>query len=72
MNNKELKYWIGFSFIPGIGRVRLGQLENYFGSLAAAWQAPASELKKAHLDDSVVRAVLDGVPNFLWTKSWRK
>jgi DNA processing protein len=62
MNNKELKYWIGFSFIPGIGRVRLGQLENYFGSLAAAWQVPASELKKAHLDDGVVRAVVEWRP----------
>jgi Predicted Rossmann fold nucleotide-binding protein involved in DNA uptake len=57
MNNKDLKYWIGFSFIPGIGRVRLGQLESYFGSLETAWQAPAAELKKAHLDDGVVRAV---------------
>jgi DNA processing protein len=62
MNNKELKYWIGFSFIPGIGRVRLGQMESYFGSLAAAWQAPASELKKAHLDDGVVRAVVEWRP----------
>ena len=58
MNNKDLKYCIGFSFIPGIGRVRLGYLENYFGSLEAAWQAGAAELKKAHLDDSVVRAVV--------------
>ena len=56
MNNKELKYWIGFSFIPGIGRVRLGQLENYFGNLEAAWNAPSAELKKAHLDESIVRA----------------
>ena len=57
MNNKDLKYWIGFSFIPGIGRVRIGQIENYFGNLEAAWQAPAGELKKAHLDESIVRAV---------------
>ena len=57
MNNKDLKYWIGFSFIPGIGRVRLGQIENYFGNLEAAWNAPAGELKKAHLDDSIIHAV---------------
>ena len=57
MNNKDLKYWIGFSFIPGIGRVRLGQLENYFGSLEEAWKASSSELKKAHLDDNIVHAV---------------
>jgi DNA processing protein len=57
MNKKDLKYWIGFSFIPGIGRVRLGLLENYFGNLEEAWQAPSTELKKARLDDSIVRAI---------------
>jgi predicted Rossmann fold nucleotide-binding protein DprA/Smf involved in DNA uptake len=35
----------------------MGQLENYFGSLETAWQAGAAELKKAHLDDGVVKAV---------------
>ena len=62
MNNKDLKYWIGFSFIPGIGRVRLGYLESYFGSLEAAWQAGAAELKKAHLDDTVIKAVTSWRP----------
>jgi DNA processing protein len=62
MINKDLKYWIGFSFIPGIGRVRLGQLENYFGSLEAAWKAPPTELKKVHLDDSIVQSVTSWRP----------
>ncbi len=62
MNNKDLKYWIGFGFIPGIGRVRLGQLESYFGSLEEAWKASSSELKKAHLDDGIVRAVVSWRP----------
>ncbi|MBN1643719.1 MAG: DNA-processing protein DprA [Dehalococcoidales bacterium] len=57
MKNEELKYWVGFSFIPGIGRVRLGQIENHFGKLEDAWQAPSGELKKARLDDSVVQAI---------------
>jgi DNA processing protein len=58
MNNKDLKYCIGFSFIPGIGRVRLAQLENYFGTLEKAWEAPITELKKARLDDTVAQAVI--------------
>ena len=62
MNKKDLKYYIGFSFIPGIGRVRLGQLDNYFGSLEKAWEASSAELKKAHLDDSVIRAVTSWRP----------
>ena len=62
MNKKDLKYYIGFSFIPGIGRVRLGQLENYFGSLEKAWEAPSAELKKAHLDDSAIHTVTSWRP----------
>ncbi len=53
----ELKYWVGFSLIHGIGRVRIGQLESYFGNLANAWKATSSELKQAGLDDSVLRAI---------------
>jgi DNA processing protein len=62
MNNKELKFCIGFSFIPGIGRVRLAQLETHFGTLEAAWNAPAPELKKARLDDTVIRSVMEWRP----------
>ena len=38
-SNRDIKYWVGFSLIPGIGRVRLGQLESHFGNLEAAWKA---------------------------------
>jgi DNA processing protein len=57
MNKKDLKYWVGFSFVPGIGRVRLNQLENHFGNLESAWKAPAGELRQARLDDSVIRSI---------------
>jgi DNA processing protein len=57
MNKKDLKYWVGFSFVPGIGRVRLNQLENHFGNLESAWKASAGELRQARLDDSVIRAI---------------
>ncbi len=55
--NTETKYWVGFNNIPGIGRVRLGQLESYFGNLELAWKAPLGELKRAGLDSSVLRAI---------------
>lgn len=54
---KEIKYWVGFSNIPGIGRVRLAQLENYFGSIEDAWKATPGELKKAGLDSTARRAI---------------
>ena len=57
MNKKDLKYWIGFSFVTGVGRVRMSQLESYFGTLESAWNASAVELKKAHLDDGIVNAI---------------
>ncbi|MBI4180749.1 MAG: DNA-protecting protein DprA [Chloroflexi bacterium] len=57
-SRKDLKYWVGFSLIPGIGRVRLTQLESYFGNLADAWTAAPSELKHSGLDDGSIRTII--------------
>lgn len=57
LNNKETKYWVGFSIIPGIGPVRFGQLEKHFGNLADAWNATAEDLTQAGLDTASVRAI---------------
>ena len=54
----ELKYWVGFSRIPGIGRVRLSQLKEYFGELEDAWKAPEGRLKQAGLDSRSIDALL--------------
>jgi DNA processing protein len=55
--NEQIKYWVGFNSIPGIGRVRLTQLENYFGNLENAWKASPGELKSAGLDSVALRAI---------------
>jgi DNA processing protein len=55
--NKDIKYWVAFNNIPGIGRVRLGQLESYFGGLEPAWQASPGEMKRAGLDSPALRAI---------------
>ncbi|MGB2815165.1 MAG: DNA-processing protein DprA [Dehalococcoidales bacterium] len=62
MTDKDIKYWVGFSLVPGIGRVRFAQLENHFGSLKDAWQATPAELKKAGLDRNVVQAITTWQP----------
>ena len=49
-DEREIKYWIGFTRVQGIGRVRLSLLKAHFGSLDRAWAAPRSELVKAGLD----------------------
>jgi len=54
----ERKYWIAFSRVPRIGRVRMGQLEEYFGRLARAWDASPGELRAAGLDAATVTACI--------------
>ncbi len=46
----DLKYWVAFNRIKGIGRVRYTALERHFGNLKQAWNADASELRRAGLD----------------------
>lgn len=60
MGSKDIKYWVGFSLISGIGRVRLSQLENCFGSLEDAWQAGPSDLRRGGLDSRAVQAITTG------------
>ncbi|MFC1933139.1 DNA-processing protein DprA [Chloroflexota bacterium] len=62
VSKKDVKYWVGFSFIPGIGRVRFAQLENYFGNLENAWQATSTELKHSGLDNGSIRAITSWRP----------
>ncbi|MBE0430497.1 MAG: DNA-protecting protein DprA [Dehalococcoidia bacterium] len=58
----EVKYCVAFSGIAGIGRVRVSQLREYFGSLQDAWNAPQSELKQAGLDSRTIAAVTAARP----------
>ncbi|HEY93603.1 MAG TPA: DNA-protecting protein DprA [Dehalococcoidia bacterium] len=59
MSKNDIKYWIGFSLISGIGRVKFGLLENYFENMEDAWQAPPSELRKAGLDSGLVTSIIE-------------
>jgi len=56
MPTDDIKYRVAFSLVPHIGRVRLGLLEQHFGSLEIAWQASPAELKEAGLDSSAVNS----------------
>jgi len=57
LSNKDIKYWVGFSLVPGIGRVKLAQLESYFANLENAWKAGPGDLKHAGLDGNSIRAI---------------
>lgn len=54
----ELKYWVAFSGIPGIGRVRTAQLKEHFGSLKDAWKAAEGKLRQAGLDSRSIDALV--------------
>jgi len=60
--DKDIKYWVGFSCISGIGRVKFAQLENYFESLEDAWGATPAELRQAGLDSGSIRSIQNRRP----------
>ncbi len=61
-NNENNKYWVGFNLIPGIGRVKFTQIENYFGDIRKAWNAGNDEFKKAGLDDNATNSIAQWRP----------
>ena len=50
METSELKYWVAFSRVSGVGRARVALLEGHFGSLASAWNAGEGQLRAGGLD----------------------
>lgn len=56
----DIKYWLGFSLIPGIGKVKFDLLEKGFPNMEEAWKASAGELKSSGLDDKAVEAIISG------------
>jgi DNA processing protein len=62
MSSTDEKYRLGFSYIPAIGPVRFKQIETFFPSLEAAWQADVASLKKCGLDDNAVRGLVQQRP----------
>ena len=43
-SSADLPYWVAFSHVPGIGPTRVAALVQRFGSVRAAWHAPAGAL----------------------------
>lgn len=69
---EDLKYWVGFSLIPGIGSVKFSLLVNYFRNLKDAWLAPPSELKEAGLDSRTIENILSFRPRISLDKEMEK
>lgn len=54
------RYWVAFSSAEGIGPIRLRRLWEHFGSLEAAWHAPAAHLAASGLDSRLVSTLMRG------------
>jgi len=61
-NEQQIKYWISFQRIQGIGKAKMALLEQYFGSLEKAWHASAADLKVAGLDSHALKKVAEMRP----------
>ena len=54
----DMKYWLGFNLVKGIGPAKVQALLDYYGSLANAWQANEFELQKIGLDKRAITIFL--------------
>jgi DNA processing protein len=50
MRTADIRYWVGFNRVSGIGAARLRALLDYFGDLEIAWNAQTHDLQQAGLD----------------------
>jgi DNA processing protein len=55
----SLAYWIGFNKVRGIGSARLRALLDTFGSIDAAWHAPAEALRDVGLDRRSIQNLVE-------------
>jgi DNA processing protein len=50
----DLKYWVALHRVQGLGPVRFGRIETYFGNMEAAWSASRLQLREAGLENAYV------------------
>ncbi len=54
----DLRFWLGFNVVRGIGPVRLRALLDMFGDVATAWQASEADLRSVGLDQRSLHNLL--------------
>jgi DNA processing protein len=54
----DVRYWIGFNRVYGVGPAKVRALIDHFGDLETAWQAMPPELKEAGLDRRSIENLL--------------
>jgi DNA processing protein len=54
----DLRYWIGFNRVKGIGAMRFRRLIDHFGDLQTAWNASPGALRDAGLDRRTIETLV--------------
>lgn len=54
----DLRYWVGFNLVRGIGPVRLRALIAAFGDIRSAWTASESDLRNLNLNQRAIDNLL--------------
>ena len=55
----DLKYWLGFNLVKGIGPAKVQAMLDYFGHLGPAWHASELQLQKIGLDRRAIRSFIE-------------
>ena len=55
----ELKYWLGFNLVKGVGTAKQRALLTYFGTMENAWHAPAMQWEKVGLDRRAMKNLVE-------------
>ena len=55
----DLKYWLGFNLVKGIGPAKLRALLDHFGDLGAAWRANKMQLERIGIDRRAIGAFFE-------------
>jgi DNA processing protein len=56
---RDVRYWVGFNRVYGVGPAKVRALLDHFGDLAIAWQAEVNELREAGLDRRALESLLN-------------
>ncbi len=55
---RDVRYWIGFNRVYGVGPAKVRALIDHFGDLETAWQADPNDLQEAGLDRRSIENLL--------------
>ncbi len=55
----DLKYWLGFNIVKGIGAAKVRALRDHFGDLELAWRADKADLKRIGFDTRTIASFFE-------------